>query len=200
MTPDVLSREARLAAKQAVDSELTRARTQLARLRSERDAMVIAQRKGQLIARYDVKLALGFLLTGLRQRLMSLAYALPRRLAGQNEHAIGQIIDQEVRSALRDVASWPQKLGNPGWQEEVDADLMPVPEVSGNGDGGSDAIARRERANSKRRERYAKSKEDCPSVSPSSAGVGLSTAKTSAHISTSSGGHGAPGFPARHAS
>jgi hypothetical protein len=76
MKAGVSAREARLAQKQAVDAELTRARTQLARLRSERDAMVIAQRKGQLIARRDVKLALGFLLTGLRHRLMSFAYAL----------------------------------------------------------------------------------------------------------------------------
>jgi hypothetical protein len=158
MTPDVLSREARLAAKQAVDSELTRARTQLARLRSERDAMVIAQRKGQLIARYDVKLALGFLLTGLRQRLMSLAYALPRRLAGQNEHAIGQIIDQEVRSALRDVASWPAKMATPGWDEEIAADLRPPPEMAGNGEDVG-AAAKRERANAARRAKYAKAKE-----------------------------------------
>ena len=159
MTPDVSSREARLLAKHAVDSELTKARTQLAKLRSERDAMVIAQRKGQLIARYDAKLQLSLGLSALRQRLMSFAYGLPRRLVGQDEHTIGRILDAEVRSALSDIATWPGKLGKPDWDEEIDADLRPPPEVAGNGEDVG-AAARRERANAQRRKKYAKAKAD----------------------------------------
>lgn len=158
MTPDVSSREARLAEKQRLDGELTTARTQLARLRAERDAMVIAQRKGQLISRYDAKLALGFLLTGLRQRLMSFAYAMPPRLAGKNEHETGRIIDEEVRSALKDIASWPDRMATPGWVQSIDEDLMPAPETTGNG-GGEAVAAKRSRANAARRTKYAKSKE-----------------------------------------
>ena len=45
--------------------------------------MDLQRRGGQLIARYDVKVQLGFLLTGLRQRLMSFSYALPRRLVNK---------------------------------------------------------------------------------------------------------------------
>jgi hypothetical protein len=168
MSPELHPREARLAAKQKVDAALTEARTQLAKLRCERDAMVIALRKGELIKRYDAKVALGFLLTGMRQRLMSLAYALPRRLLGQSEHAIGQIVDAEVRGALRDIASWPERMANPAWSENIDEDLCPPPEVGGNGDDGGgggavkqeSAAAQRERRNSLRRERYAaKTKE-----------------------------------------
>jgi hypothetical protein len=48
MSPELHPREARLAAKQKVDAALTEARTQLAKLRCERDAMVIALRKGEL--------------------------------------------------------------------------------------------------------------------------------------------------------
>jgi hypothetical protein len=103
-----------------------------------------------------------------RQRLMSLAYALPRRLLGQSEHAIGQIVDAEVRGALRDIASWPERMANPAWSENIDEDLCPPPEVGGNGDDGGgggavkqeSAAAQRECRNSLRRERYAaKTKE-----------------------------------------
>ena len=77
--------------------------------------MKLARRRGELIARYDVKVQLGFLLTGLRQRLMSFSHSLPRRLAGKNEHEIGRLLDAEVRSALKDISSWPEKMAAPGW-------------------------------------------------------------------------------------
>lgn len=157
MSPESHPREARLAAKQKVDAALTEARTALAKLRCERDAMVIALRKGELIKRYDAKLQLSFGVTTLRQRLMSFAYALPPRLVGRTEHEIGQILDGEMRSALSDVASWPAKLGKPGWDAEIDKALRP-PDAVGNG-GDEGAAARRERTNEKRRSKYAKSKE-----------------------------------------
>jgi hypothetical protein len=120
--------------------------------------MTIALRRGELIRRFDAKLQLSLGLSAMRQRLMSFSYALPRRLAGQSEHAIGQIIDAEVRSVLSDIASWPDKLCKPDWDAEIDADLMPAPEVSGNGDGEA-AAARQERKNAARRAKYAKAKE-----------------------------------------
>ena len=161
MSPESEAREARLAAKQKFDSELTQARTTLARLRAERDSITIALRKGELLRKYDAKLKLGFLLTGLRQRLMSLCYSLPRLLVGKDEHNIGRLIDEEVRSALTDIASWPSKMASPGWAENIDADLMPAPEIPGNGNNNeADAAAERERRNAERRRKYAaKAKE-----------------------------------------
>ena len=159
MSADVSSREARLAAKQKIDAELTKARTALVELRAERDRIAIALRKGELIRRFDVKLQLSLGLSAMRQRLMSFSYALPRRLAGQSEHAIGQIIDVEVRSVLSDIASWPDRLCKPDWDEGIDADLMPAPEVAGNGSKDADASARHERTNSRRRQKYAALKE-----------------------------------------
>ena len=158
MKPEIHPREARLAEKQKLDGELTKARTTLAKLRAERDSITIGLRRGELLKKYDAKQALGFLLTGLRQRLMSLSYALPGQLAGKNEHEIGRIIDHEVRSALRDIAAWPERMANPAWSENIDEDLRPPPEVAGNGEDVGVA-ARRERANATRRRKYAKAKE-----------------------------------------
>ena len=89
---------------------------------------------------------------------MSLSYALPRQLAGRNEHEIGRIIDHEVRSALRDIAAWPERMANPSWSENIDEDLRPPLEVAGNG-ADEATTARRERTNAARRAKYAKAKE-----------------------------------------
>ena len=128
-------------------------------MRAKRDAIAIGLRKGELIRKHDAKLSLGFLLTGLRQRLMSFSYALPRRLVGKTEHEIGRIVDEEVRAALRDIADWPEKMTNPGWVKEIDEDLRPPPEGAGNGEDEVEGAARRERTNEKRRAKYAASKE-----------------------------------------
>jgi hypothetical protein len=157
MRDEIHPREQRLLEKQRIDGALTEARTHLAKLRCERDAMVIAMRKGELIKRYDAKLQLSFGLTTLRQRLMSFAHALPPRLVGRTEHEIGQILDGEMRSALSDIVNWPGRLGQPDWDAEIDKALRP-PEAVGNG-AGEDAATKRERANEKRRAKYAKSKE-----------------------------------------
>ena len=61
--------------------------------------MELQRRRGDLLAKYDVKQALGFLLTGLRQRLMSFSYALPRRLA--------------ARTRTKSGACWTLKCGPP---------------------------------------------------------------------------------------
>jgi hypothetical protein len=92
----------------------------------------LAEREGSLISRRRAKIQLGFLLTGLRQRLLSFVYALPRELAGKNEHECGRILDAEVRAALRDIATWPERMADPAWVEQIDADLMPT---EGNGSG-----------------------------------------------------------------
>jgi hypothetical protein len=93
----------------------------------------LALREGTLIPRRRAKVQLGFLLTGLRQRLMSFCYALPPRLVNKSEHEIGQLIDSEMRLALKDVANWPAKMADPAWRPEADADLMPAEE---NGEAG----------------------------------------------------------------
>ena len=160
MKGELHPREARLLEKQRIDGELTKARTALVELRAERDRIAIAMRRGELIRRYDAKVALGFLLTGMRQRLMSFAHALPPRLVGRTEHEIGRILDDEVRSALRDIARWPDRMADPNWSEEIDQDLRPLPEACGNGDKGVESAAKRERANAERRAKdAAKSKE-----------------------------------------
>ena len=105
----------------------------------------LALKEGTLIPRRRAKVQLGFLLTGLRQRLMSLSYALPPRLEGKNAHEIGRTLDEEVRAALRDIAAWPAKMADANWQEEIAPDLMPA-EVNGESEVGPRALGELETA------------------------------------------------------
>ena len=91
---------------------------------------------------------------------MSLSYSLPRQLAGRNEHEIGRIIDAEVRAALRDIATWPERMSDPNWCQEIDQDLRPSEDGNNGERDGAEASAKRERTNAARRQKYAaKSKE-----------------------------------------
>jgi hypothetical protein len=114
----------------------------------------LAEREGSLISRRRAKIQLGFLLTGLRQRLLSFAYALPRELAGKSEHECGRILDAEMRAALRDIATWPEQMANPAWVEQIAADLMPA-ESNGSGPKALGALETAERRAAGMREKHA---------------------------------------------
>ena len=140
-----------------LSAEYLAARNRQMAFKAELGELELKRRRGELVSRYDARLRLGFLLTGLRQRLMSLPYSLPRLLVGKNEHETGRIVDAEVRSALRDIALCPAKMADPNWQAEIDADLRPAGEIGG--PDYADAEAERERKNAKRRRKYSKAKE-----------------------------------------
>ena len=110
MKAAVHPREKRLAAKQKVEAELTRARTALVKLRAERDAITIGLRKGQLIPKHDALMSLGFLLTALRQKILSFPHTLQRRLANKDAHEIGRILEEAVYSLLQDLSEWPMRV------------------------------------------------------------------------------------------
>ena len=153
-------REARLTAKHAADVELTNARTAMVKLRAERDSLVVAKQKGELLDKRRVALSLGFLLTCFRQRLLTFHYSLPPRLEGKSAHEMGEILRAEVHVLLTNLAQLPSQLADPNWESRIDEDLRPAPQVVGNGD--KDAERRREqreRYNARRRERRTKAKE-----------------------------------------
>ena len=68
-----------------------------------------------------------------------------------------------MRAALKDITTWSAKLADPNWCNQIDADLVPPPEVAGSGGEhvivGDDNIAKPERRNAGRRRKYAQAKE-----------------------------------------
>jgi hypothetical protein len=90
-----------------------------------------AVKRGELVSRKLVKLQAAFLLTGLRQRVLSFPYALPQRLVGKTQHEIAMILREECHAMLRDLAAWPEKMTDPNWFQKIDADLRPAEDVDG---------------------------------------------------------------------
>jgi hypothetical protein len=143
--------------------ELTNARTAMVKLRSERDALVVAKARGDLIDRRRASFALGFLISAAREAVRAWHVRLPPQLFGQDLHTIGQILREAEAELLNTLAALPEQLKNPDqdWQDRIDEDLRPVEEKgAGNGDKGKErAKAQRQGYNERRRERRSNAKE-----------------------------------------
>ena len=91
--------------------------------------MQASERRKELIPRREVLLRAGFLLTGMRQELLSFPHSLPRLLVGKSEHEMLLIIKEKVCALLRDLAAWPAKFADGNWLSKIDADLLPAEEA-----------------------------------------------------------------------
>jgi hypothetical protein len=113
----------RLARKQKVDSELTKARTQLAQMRYHREAMAVAERRGELITKKLVEQQAAYLMITFRQTMLNLGASWSRRFVGlQDVHEAKRLIDEMARSTLTELANLPQKVTDPNWLSSVEGD------------------------------------------------------------------------------
>ena len=111
----------RLAKKQRIDAGLTKARTELAQVRCHREAMAIAERRGELITKRLVQQQAAYLMITFRQRMMSLGTGWARRFVGlQDVHEAKKLLDEMARETLTELADLPQKVTDPNWLEAVE--------------------------------------------------------------------------------
>ena len=103
----------RLAKKQKVDAGLTIARTELARMRYHREAMAVAERRGELITKRLVEQA-AYLMIAFRQKMMALGQSWSRRFVGLSDvHQAKRLIDEMARETLAELAHLPEKVTDP---------------------------------------------------------------------------------------
>jgi hypothetical protein len=113
----------RLAKKQKVDSELTKARTQLAQMRYHREAMAIAERRGELITKKLVEQQAAYLMITFRQTMLNLGTSWARRFVGLLDvYEAKKLIDEMARSTLTELANLPQKVTDPNWLSAIEGD------------------------------------------------------------------------------
>lgn len=113
----------RLAKKQKVDSELTKARTQLAQMRYQREAMAVAERRGELITRKLVEQQAAYLMIAFRQKMLTLGASWSRRFIGLSDvHEAKRLIDQMARETLTELAHLPEKVTDPNWLSTIEGD------------------------------------------------------------------------------
>jgi hypothetical protein len=68
------------------------------------------RRSGELIERRTAIHQATFLLITFRQRLLSFATTLPRKLVGKTEHEMRMIIDAQVRECLTELSELPERV------------------------------------------------------------------------------------------
>jgi hypothetical protein len=98
-----------------IDRENSRAELVAAQVR-ERIAKAIlaeaevARKRGELISRDTAVKQSSFIMASIRQRLLSLAGSLPRKLAGKSQHEMKLIIDASIRECLTELSKLPERV------------------------------------------------------------------------------------------
>jgi phage terminase Nu1 subunit (DNA packaging protein) len=91
-------------------------RAELTRLRVMRDAMILAERREELIEMAVVQRQAAAMFAACRQKLLLIPHNLSRRLVGQDHRTIHDAITSEIHKALREMADFDQKVIKPEWQ------------------------------------------------------------------------------------
>ena len=112
-----------LTEKQQIDAALTAARTELAQTRHQREAMAIAERRGELIEKSFVSRQAQYILICLRQSILNFPTRYARHVVGiADEHGAKQILTKAAHEFLTELASFSEKAINPNWLESLEAD------------------------------------------------------------------------------
>src|SRR4029077_12388848 len=91
-------------------------RAELTRLRVMRDAMILAERREELIEMAVVQRQAAAMFAACRQKLLLIPHNLSRRLVGQEHRTIQHAITSAIHKALREMADFDQKVIKPEWQ------------------------------------------------------------------------------------
>lgn len=106
---------------QQINAALTAARTALAESRHKREAMILAERRGQLIEKRLVQRQASYIFVTLRQAILNFPSRYSRRMVGlPNEHQARQALTLAAHEFLRELAGFAEK--DPGWLASVEAD------------------------------------------------------------------------------
>lgn len=104
--------------KQVIDSELTKARTELARSRHHREAMAIAERRGELIEKSFVARQAQYIFITLRQAILNFPTRYARHVLGiTDEHQAKAVLTKAAHEFLTELASFSEKAIDPGWMQ-----------------------------------------------------------------------------------
>ena len=103
---------------------MTKARTDLARSRHQREAIAIAERRGELLISKDlVTRQAQFILICLRQAVLNFPTRYARRAVGiVDEQQAKAILTRAAYEFLNELADFPSKIRDPDWLKVVEAE------------------------------------------------------------------------------
>ena len=109
--------------KQKIDAALTAARTELAQTRHQREAMTIAEHRGELIHKDLITRQAQFILLCLRGSVLSFPAKYARRILGLNdEHEGRAVLTKAAHEFLTEIANFDSKAISPDWLAQVEDD------------------------------------------------------------------------------
>jgi hypothetical protein len=104
--------------KQVIDSELTKARTDLARSRHHREVMAIAKQRGELIEKSLIQRQVQYIFLTLRAAVLAFPAKHARHLVGiPNEHDAKLLLERAAREFLTELANFSEKSIDPDWMQ-----------------------------------------------------------------------------------
>jgi hypothetical protein len=106
---------------QKINAALTAARTDLTKSRHQREAMAIAQQRGDLIEKSLVTRQAQYIFITLRQAILNFPTRYARHVVGiADEHQAKQILTKAAHEFLTELASFSEKAINPNWLETLE--------------------------------------------------------------------------------
>jgi hypothetical protein len=110
-----------------IDREASRAELVAAQARERIAKATLAEvdvqrRRRELIDRATAIQQASFLFISIRQRLLSLATSLPRKLAGKSPHEMKMILDRQIRECLTELSELPDRITREQWEDFVEAE------------------------------------------------------------------------------
>ena len=112
-----------LTEKQKIDAALTAARTELAKSRHHREAMAIAERRGELIEKSFVSRQAQYIFITLRQAILNFPTKYARHVVGiADEHRAKEVLTKAAHEFLTEIANFDSKAIDPNWLASVESD------------------------------------------------------------------------------
>jgi hypothetical protein len=112
-----------LTEKQKIEAALTAARTELAQSRHQREAMAIAERRGELIEKSFVSRQAQYIFITLRQAILNFPSLYARRVVGiADEHQAKAVLTKAAHEFLTELTSFSEKAIDPNWLQTLEAD------------------------------------------------------------------------------
>jgi hypothetical protein len=109
----------------ALSEEYLRLRNDAQRAKNLREAMALAERRGELISKRLATLQAGFVVGAMRQKMLHAPAKWARRFLGLSDvHAASQLLREMMLSVMADLRGLPLAVSDPEWARALDEERL----------------------------------------------------------------------------
>lgn len=105
----------------ALSEEYLRLRNDAQRAKNLREAMALAQARGELISKRLAIQQASFLMVSMRQKMLAVPRSWARRFVGLSDvHAASQLLREMMLSVMADLRGLPLAVSDPEWAQAIE--------------------------------------------------------------------------------